>query len=173
MEKSVPSSTNVEWNLPSEGATHTRLRVFHGRPYASCLSSSPILMFLATEASGGAYLHSGVLVKLDLATFVGNSARDAGLAIQSLGIVGNIFNTTFESNTYYCPAGQYGVDVDETEDEVIALFPQCLVGRRRRCSSIPLLRPSVVRSTAVFASIHRDTAVSCSLSELSAQSIVS
>lgn len=129
-------------------------------------------MFLATEGSGGAYLHSGVLVKLDLATFVGNRARDAGLAIQSLGIVGNIFNTTFESNTYFCPAGQYGVDVDETEDEVIALFPQCLVGRRRRCSSIPLLRPSVVRSM-VFASIPRDTAVSCSLSELSAQSIVS
>ncbi|CAN0014564.1 unnamed protein product [Scytosiphon promiscuus] len=68
--------------------------------------------------SGGAYLHSGVLVELDRSTFVGNRAGDAGPAVQSLGIAGNITDTTFESNTYYCSSEQYGYEDEIGGDEV-------------------------------------------------------
>lgn len=33
-------------------------------------------------------------------------------------MVENISNTFFESNTNYCPSGEYGYDVDDSEDEV-------------------------------------------------------
>lgn len=63
-------------------------------------------------------------MELDGSVFVGNRARDAGLAVQSLGIAGNITDTTFESNTYHCSSGQYGYEyeIDEYEDEVIVLL---------------------------------------------------
>ncbi|CAM9404669.1 unnamed protein product, partial [Ectocarpus sp. 12 AP-2014] len=48
----------------------------------------------------------------------GNRARNAGLAVQSLGIAWNITDTTFESNTYYCSSGQYGYEYEFGEDEV-------------------------------------------------------
>lgn len=66
-------------------------------------------------SSGGAYLHSGVVVVIKNATFVENRAGDSGLAIMSLGIVENMFDTTFESNTYSCPSGKYGYDIDEED----------------------------------------------------------
>lgn len=59
---------------------------------------------------------------MDRAAFFGNRAGDAGLAIQSVGAVENMINTTFESNTYYCPSGQFGYDVGASEDEVMALY---------------------------------------------------
>lgn len=68
--------------------------------------------------SGGAYLHSGLLVSLADTTFVGNRAGAAGLAVSSLGIIENVTDTTFESNTYYCQSGQYGYDISADEDEV-------------------------------------------------------
>lgn len=68
-----------------------------------------MLVFTAV-ASGGAYLHTGHLVELGRSTFVGHRARNAGLAVQSLGHVENIHNTTFESNTYNS-AGEYGFEV--------------------------------------------------------------
>ena len=52
------------------------------------------------------------------ATFVGNRAGDAGLAVQSVGVVESIGATTFHSNTYFCAPGQFG---DEYEYEVTAL----------------------------------------------------
>lgn len=67
------------------------------------------------EGSGGAYLHSGVLVGLRGSTFAGNRAGDAGLAIMSHGMVehDSYENTSFKSNTYYCASGQYGYEVTE------------------------------------------------------------
>lgn len=44
------------------------------------------------------------------ANFVGNRAGVAGLAVMSLGIVEDMSYTTFETNTFYCPSGQYGYD---------------------------------------------------------------
>lgn len=70
--------------------------------------------------SGGAYLHSGVLVGLARSTFAGNRAG-GGLAVSSLGMMESIVNTSFESNAFYCPSGEYGHDVGEFEDKVTKL----------------------------------------------------
>lgn len=77
------------------------------------------------ERSGGACLNSGVLVGLGGSKFIGNRAGGDGPAVMSLGIVENITDTSFESNTNYCPPGEYGYDIDEFEDEVTKLqyFP--------------------------------------------------
>ncbi|CAB1101543.1 unnamed protein product [Ectocarpus sp. CCAP 1310/34] len=69
----------------------------------------------SSVGSGGAYLHSGLLVSLADTTFVGNRAGAAGLAVSSLGIIENLTDTTFESNTYYCQSGQYDIGADEDE----------------------------------------------------------
>lgn len=66
--------------------------------------------FYATETSGGAFLHSGVVISMQSVTFVENRAGEAGLAIMSLGIIEDMYDTRFESNTYYCPSGRYGYD---------------------------------------------------------------
>lgn len=71
--------------------------------------------------AGGAFLQSGVLVELGRTSFVGNRATDAGLAVQSLGIAQNITTTIFESNTYYCPSGEFGYEIGEFEEEVTNL----------------------------------------------------
>ncbi|CAM9198462.1 unnamed protein product [Ectocarpus sp. 12 AP-2014] len=94
----------------------------------------------SAEGSGGAYLHSGVLVELDRSTFVRNRARDAGLAVQSLGIVENILDTAFESNTYYCSSGEYGYeDVVASEDEESGScrFEEVCSGCAPSCQEIP------------------------------------
>lgn len=36
----------------------------------------------------------------------------------SLGIAENFSNVAFEANTSYCPPGEYGHDVDQSDDEV-------------------------------------------------------
>eukprot|EP00752_Nemacystus_decipiens_P017814 g15971.t2 len=68
--------------------------------------------------SGGGFLHSGVLVELRNTNFFNNTAGEDGLAIMSLGIAENFFNVTFKANTFYCPPGEYGHDVDQSDDEV-------------------------------------------------------
>lgn len=50
---------------------------------------------------------------MDNATFVKNRSGDAGLAVMSLGIVEDMSNITFESNTYYCRSGTYGYEIHE------------------------------------------------------------
>ncbi|CAM9477686.1 unnamed protein product [Ectocarpus fasciculatus] len=89
--------------------------------------------------SGGAYLHSGLLVNLDNTTFVGNRAGSAGLAVSSLGILENVTDTTFESNTYYCQSGQYGYDISEVEDEVLGTcrFHEVCTDCAVSCAEIP------------------------------------
>lgn len=68
--------------------------------------------------SGGAYLHSGVAVDLQRCTFVGNKARDEGLAIVSLGIAEKMVDIVFDSNTVYCRSGEYGFEMNVSEAEV-------------------------------------------------------
>ncbi|CAM9892814.1 unnamed protein product, partial [Ectocarpus sp. 8 AP-2014] len=89
--------------------------------------------------SGGAYLHSGLLVSLADTTFVGNRAGAAGLAVSSLGIIENVTDTTFESNTYFCQSGQYGYDISADEDEVSGTcrFDQVCTGCAVSCAEIP------------------------------------
>lgn len=105
------------------------------------------LLVLTTEATGGGYLHSGVLVELNRTTFMFNRAGAAGLAVQSLGIAENIVNTTFDSNTFFCSSGQYGYDIDEDEVSRIAL------GRPCRLSYCSLLWLRAVQSE-VFPTSH-------------------
>ena len=64
--------------------------------------------FSAADGSGGAFEFSGIVVALNGSEFVGNRAGDGGLAISSLGVLESINHTLFESNTEYCPPGQYG-----------------------------------------------------------------
>lgn len=73
---------------------------------------------LFTAVSGGAFLHSGVLVGLQRTNFLENTAGEDGLAIMSLGIAENFTDVTFAANKFYCPAGEYGHDVDQWDDEV-------------------------------------------------------
>eukprot|EP00903_Cladosiphon_okamuranus_P015456 g14274.t1 len=68
------------------------------------------------EGSGGAYIHSGVLVRMGGSTFVENKAGDEGPAVLSLGIAENISGITFDANTFYCSAGQYGYEEERTVD---------------------------------------------------------
>lgn len=36
-------------------------------------------------------------------------------------MVGDISNTSFEYNTFFCPSGDFGYDIKESEPEVIIL----------------------------------------------------
>ncbi len=77
------------------------------------------LISLSTAAgSGGAYLHSGVVLALERCTFVRNNAGDEGLAILSLGIAENISDVVFDSNAFYCGSGSYGYEMNASEAEV-------------------------------------------------------
>ncbi|CAM9112289.1 unnamed protein product, partial [Sphacelaria rigidula] len=107
------------------------------------------------EGSGGAYLHSGVLVGLRGSTFAGNRAGDDGLAIMSHGMVelDSFENTSFRSNTYYCPSGQYGYEVTKIggfEDEVSGtcrfdlVWEDCPVSCEEIPESIDVLNDSFV-----------------------------
>lgn len=80
--------------------------------------------FSAAVGSGGALEFSGVVVELNRSEFIGNRAGDGGLAISSLGVLESINHTLFESNTEYCPPGQYGYNTGEFDDEVaIVQYP--------------------------------------------------
>lgn len=46
-------------------------------------------------------------------TFVENRAGDSGPAVVSFGLVSGMSNTTFGTNTHYCPSGQYGYDIEQ------------------------------------------------------------
>lgn len=70
---------------------------------------------------------------LNDAKFVRNVAGGSGLAIMSLGIIEDIFNTTFESNTYFCPAGMYGYDVGEDDEKVTTQKSKLYSPKDRRC----------------------------------------
>ncbi|CBJ26186.1 conserved unknown protein [Ectocarpus siliculosus] len=68
--------------------------------------------------SGGALLHSGVLVGVHNTAFQANRAGEDGLAIMSLGIAENFTDVTFAENTFYCAPGQYGSDAHFLDEEV-------------------------------------------------------
>lgn len=118
----------------------------HTTPRVAYWSIPPFPSFVSrAEGSGGAYLHSGVLVDLSYSTFARNRAGDAGLAVSSLGILRKISNTSFESNTYLCPSGEYGYGIEKSDQEVMKLAqkksltrqqantPFILVERRHAC----------------------------------------
>lgn len=103
-----------------------------------CFCSMPALSFLwdttdrsspLLALSGGAILHSGVLVGLHGTTFHENRAGEDGLAIMSLGIAENFTDVTFSGQTFFCPAGEYGVDVNQSDTEVIPQVPPSRLGR--------------------------------------------
>lgn len=80
--------------------------------------STAYCSFWFIALAGGAFLHSGVLVGLRSTDFFENMAGEDGLAIMSLGIAETFSNVTFEANTFHCPPGEYGHDVDQFDDEV-------------------------------------------------------
>ena len=68
--------------------------------------------------SGGAFLHSGVLVALTNITFVANRAGEDGLAVMSLGLAESITNVIFSNNSFYCSAGTFGYERQNDGNEV-------------------------------------------------------
>lgn len=66
----------------------------------------------SSEVSGGAFLHSGVLVELSGTTFENNTAGEDGPAVMSLGQAHNISNVNFDGNTLYCGVGYYVAEKD-------------------------------------------------------------
>ena len=80
-----------------------------------------VLVFI-TEGSGGAYIHSGVLVRMDGSTF-DNKAGEDGRAILSLGIAENISEITLDANTFYCSAGLYGYESEISAENEVKRFP--------------------------------------------------
>lgn len=78
-----------------------------------------VLLFTTTEGSGGAYIHSGVLVRMDGSTFLENKAGEDGPAVMSLGIAENVSDVTLDANTFYCGAGQYGFEMARSSDDEV------------------------------------------------------
>lgn len=60
---------------------------------------------------------------MDGSTFVENKAGDDGPAVLSLGIAENVSNVTFDANTFYCSAGQYGYEMKRSTDDEVKCFP--------------------------------------------------
>lgn len=77
----------------------------HGLQCTQCYRPS-------AEVSGGALLHSGVLVELSGTIFEENTAGEDGPAVMSLGLAQNISNVDFVANAFYCSSGFYGVEDD-------------------------------------------------------------
>lgn len=70
--------------------------------------------------------HSGKLETLTRTVLQGNSAGQEGPAVMSIGSVKNMSGTTFANNTFFCPSGTYGFDLDRDAEEVRVSKP-CLV----------------------------------------------
>lgn len=67
------------------------------------------------------------MLALNRSKFIGNRAGDGGLAISSLGVLESINNTLFESNTEFCPPGQYGYNMGEFDAEVSIQYYRYLI----------------------------------------------
>ncbi|CAM9767423.1 unnamed protein product, partial [Scytosiphon promiscuus] len=66
-----------------------------------------------------------------------NRAGDVGPAVSSLGRAKGITNTSFESNTYFCPSGQYGYDQPEDPASGSCRFAEVCSGCADSCDDQP------------------------------------
>ena len=61
-------------------------------------------------------------------TFVSNKAGKDGLAIMSIGRLGEVTNVSFANNIVHCPIGQYGLD-----EEAVQVGVTTTMHCRHRC----------------------------------------
>ena len=60
-------------------------------------------------------MHSGTLEALTGCIFESNMAGRDGLAVTIFGLVDDITNLTFRTNSFYCASGKYGLVRDNDE----------------------------------------------------------